>query len=193
MGYGERLHVGSSCQWHHCRMPATHAMVGWVPAVASLTLPPARPLLLPQVGLAQRQRRVSAGGMPRAPAASLAGLGAPALQLHAALCTSRPLGSPLFKHAHSHPLARPSRPSHGLFTPRVFAVKWAGSAAALGASLCLGLEAPMVHLGASVASLVSNADQRACWCVYAGVGVLVQCPSIRLTWSALMGGHVQGT
>lgn len=96
--------------------------------------------------------------------------GAPALQLHAALCTTRPLGSPIFQtHTHTRSPVPPA-PSHGLFTPRVFAVKWAGSAAALGASLCLGLEAPMVHLGAAVASLVSNADQRACWCVYTLLG-----------------------
>ncbi|KAL4447790.1 hypothetical protein ABPG75_005009 [Micractinium tetrahymenae] len=48
----------------------------------------------------------------------------------------------------------------GLFTPLVFAVKWCGSVAALGASLCLGVEAPMVHLGACLASMACRADQR---------------------------------
>ncbi|KAL4442514.1 hypothetical protein ABPG77_005098 [Micractinium sp. CCAP 211/92] len=48
----------------------------------------------------------------------------------------------------------------GLFTPLAFAVKWCGSVAVLGASLCLGVEAPMVHLGACLASMACRADQR---------------------------------
>ncbi|PSC71767.1 family transporter: chloride ion channel [Micractinium conductrix] len=50
----------------------------------------------------------------------------------------------------------------GLFSPTVFAVKWAGSVAAMGAALCLGVEAPMVHLGACVAWAASKAERR-CW------------------------------
>ncbi|PRW45494.1 family transporter: chloride ion channel [Chlorella sorokiniana] len=48
----------------------------------------------------------------------------------------------------------------GLFAPRVFVVKFFGTVAALGAGMCLGMEAPMVHLGSAVANAASSADQR---------------------------------
>jgi chloride channel 7 len=41
----------------------------------------------------------------------------------------------------------------------VFAVKWAGSLAMMGAGMCLGVEAPMVHLGSCIASMAANANQ----------------------------------
>lgn len=49
---------------------------------------------------------------------------------------------------------------HGLFSPLVFAVKFVGSVAMMGAGMCLGVEAPMVHLGSCIASMASNADRR---------------------------------
>lgn len=56
--------------------------------------------------------------------------------------------------------------SQGLFTLRVFVLKFLGSAAALGASLCLGIEAPMVHLAACISAAASDADQ----CAWGGKG-----------------------
>lgn len=48
----------------------------------------------------------------------------------------------------------------GLFTLPVFGVKAAGTVAAIVASLCLGMEAPMVHMGASLTALFNDGDQR---------------------------------
>lgn len=59
--------------------------------------------------------------------------------------------------AAAHPVLLCSR---GLFAPRVLLVKWGGTVAAIGASLCLGMEAPMVHIGACLADLASRADHR---------------------------------
>lgn len=57
-------------------------------------------------------------------------------------------------------MLHPCRHHAGLFAPRVFVVKFFGTVAALGAAMCLGMEAPMVHLGAVVANAASSADQR---------------------------------
>lgn len=39
-------------------------------------------------------------------------------------------------------------------------MKFLGTVAALVAAMCLGMEAPMVHLGSAVANAASGADQR---------------------------------
>jgi chloride channel 7 len=49
----------------------------------------------------------------------------------------------------------------GLLTPMVFAVKLVGTALSRMACLALGPEAPLVHLGACVASIVFYSGQRA--------------------------------
>ena len=49
----------------------------------------------------------------------------------------------------------------GLLSPRTLAVKWVGSVAAVAANIALGVEAPMVHLGAATAAGAADGAAKA--------------------------------